>query len=806
LSQDPEAGAGSAGAAWPVVPGYEVLGELGRGGMGVVYKARQAKLQRLVALKMLRAGDCADENALVRFYREAEATGRMRHPNLVQVYEVGSHLGLPYLALELVEGGSLAEHLTGVPLPVRLAVTLTETLARAMHYAHARGIVHRDLKPANVLLQKLECGGPKEVEDAASAGLHATVPRITDFGLAKLLDAEVRLTRSGLVVGTPSYMAPEQVFPGRRPVGPEADVYALGAILYELLSGRPPFVGETPLDTAEQVVHSEPVPPRGLNIKIPRDVETITLKCLSKEPARRYPTAQALADDLQRWLDGKPIQARPVRRVERLWRWCHRNPVVAGMTAAAALFLLAGTTISSYFALKANERAREADEKAAEALASAAEARANLYTGHMILARAAWESGRLGRVLEYLDLYRTPQPGQGDPRRWEWYYQDRLCHMELHTLRGHTGTVLNAIFSPDGTRLASAGLDDGTVRVWDVASGQMLHILPAQTRTGGGMDFSPDGTRLASGCVDGTVKVWDAASGQMLRALQCHPEGVMGVGFRKDGTLISEGDGTVKVWDIASGQELRTFQKYTADVQCSPDGKRFAGAVAGGMVEVRDAGTGQVLLTLRGHTENVISLLWSPDGSRLASLSEAKTVKLWDAVSGQLLHTMKTTSVICVMFSPEGTRLALGCVDGTVKVWDAASVQELRSFQGHLDRVVSVSFSSDGTRLATASSDKTVKLWDVGSDQVVRSLKGDKERIVQLVFSPDGTQLASAGHDGTVRIWDAASNPVLRTFHGHAGWVRSVAFSPEGTRLASASLDKTIRIWDAASGQVLRIL
>jgi serine/threonine protein kinase len=268
-----------------VVPGYEVLGELGRGGMGVVYKARQTGLNRLVALKMLRAWDGASGNASARFYREAEAAGRMRHPNLVQIYEVGTHASLPFLSLEYVEGGSLAEHLTGVPLPIRPAVALMETLARGMHYAHERGIVHRDLKPANVLLAisdqqpALSCAQEGETRPLTADGyVRMAVPKITDFGLAKLLDEDVRLTRTGLIVGTPSYMAPEQVLPGGQPVGPAADVYALGVILYELLSGRPPFVGETPLDTAEQVVHAEPVPLRRLNAK------TIVQKRSTKRP------------------------------------------------------------------------------------------------------------------------------------------------------------------------------------------------------------------------------------------------------------------------------------------------------------------------------------------------------------------------------------------------------------------------------------------------------------------------------------------------------------------------------------------
>jgi serine/threonine protein kinase len=289
----------------PVVPGYEVLGQLGRGGMGVVYKARQAAVNRLVALKMIRAGEGAAAEELARFRREAEAAGRLQHPNLVQIYEVGTHAGLPYLCLEYVDGGSLAERLAGLPQPARSAAALVELLARAMHYAHEHGIVHRDLKPANILLQSILTAEDAEERrekatvalpprSSASSAVKDFTPKISDFGLAKLLHEEDRLTRTGLVLGTPSYMAPEQVFPSFSQIGPSADVYALGAILYELLCGRPPFVGETPLDTAEQVVHAEPVAPRRLNDKIPRDLEIISQKCLAKEPARRYATAQAL--------------------------------------------------------------------------------------------------------------------------------------------------------------------------------------------------------------------------------------------------------------------------------------------------------------------------------------------------------------------------------------------------------------------------------------------------------------------------------------------------------------------------------
>jgi tRNA A-37 threonylcarbamoyl transferase component Bud32 len=320
-------------SALPEVPGYEILRELGRGGMAVVYKARQSKLNRLVALKMILTGAHAGEAELARFRTEAEAIARLQHPNIVQVYEVGEHAGLPYLALELCAGGSLEKKLNGTPLPPREAAELVEKLAQAMHVAHGRGVIHRDLKPANVLL----------AEDGT--------PKVTDFGLAKKLD-EAGQTATGAVMGTPSYMAPEQA--GGKPVGPLADVYALGAILYECLTGRPPFRAATALDTILQVVTDEPAPPSLLAPQVPRDLETICLKCLRKDPTKRYASAQAMADDLRRFQAGEPIAARRVGRLERAWKWAKRRPTTAALLAVsvsaglAAVGIVAGVAILVY--------------------------------------------------------------------------------------------------------------------------------------------------------------------------------------------------------------------------------------------------------------------------------------------------------------------------------------------------------------------------------------------------------------------------------------------------------------------------
>jgi serine/threonine protein kinase len=317
----------------PNVIGYEILGVLGRGGMGVVYQARQLKLKRPVALKMILAGDAASGQERERFRIEAEAVARLQHPHIVQIYEVGEQDGRPFFSLEYVDGGSLAGKLQGSPQPPLAAAKLVESLARAIHAAHQHGVVHRDLKPANVLL--------------TATG----VPKITDFGLAKQLDSDTDHTRTGAILGTPSYMAPEQAAGKMRDVGPAADVYALGAILYEMLTGRPPFRGETPIETIHQVRSDEPVPPTRLQPRLPRDVEVICLKCLEKEPRKRYLAALDLAEDLRRFQEGRPITARPVGTGERGWRWCRRNPGVAALSAAVVLTLLLGTAGASFFAL-----------------------------------------------------------------------------------------------------------------------------------------------------------------------------------------------------------------------------------------------------------------------------------------------------------------------------------------------------------------------------------------------------------------------------------------------------------------------
>jgi WD40 repeat protein len=784
---------------------------------------------------MILHADHAGERERHRFQAEAEAVARLQHPNIVQIYEVGEHRGLPYFSLEFCPGGSLGDKLNGTPLPAQEAARLVETLSQAMQAAHQAHVIHRDLKPANMLL----------TADGT--------PKITDFGLAKKLDVQGQ-THTGAVMGTPSYMAPEQAG-GQKDISPAADVYALGAILYEMLTGRPPFKGASTWDTVQMVIGTEPVAPRQLQPKVPRDLETICLKCLQKQPSRRYTSAATLADDLRRFRAGEPILARPVGPLERGWRWCLRNPMAAGLSAAVVLLLIAvavGSTVGAiYLNLTTNEARRNAEQ-----------ARYNQYVAEINLVQRDYEANNIGQVRELLDAQVPRDRDATDFRNFEWYYWDRMAHRELLTLKGHTRPVLGVSFSPDSRRLVSASYDetiriwdaatgkelqlltfkghkgmvhavsfsadgrrlasasqDQTVRVWDVATGQELLNLKGHTGNVSGVAFSPDGQRLASAGVDQTVRVWDAATGKELLTLKGHKRAVYRLAFSPDGRRLASAsnypelewpDNEVRVWDAATGEELFTLEKRTGtvnDVAFSPDGNRLAVARTDSTVDVYWVRHKRGSLTLKGHTGQVYGVSFSTDSRRLASASWDQTVRVWDPDTGEGLFTLKghTNSVFSLSFSPDGRRLASAGSDQTVRIWDAVTGQEslaLKSDRG----VTGMSLSQDGGRLASASWDKTVRVWDAASGQELLTLKGHTGQVYGVSFSPDGGRLASAGEDKIVRVWDIATKTEMLSFRGHTDLINRVCFSPDGRRLASASQDQTVRVWDANTGKELLTL
>jgi WD40 repeat protein/serine/threonine protein kinase len=768
--------------------GYEIIDVLGRGGMGIVYRARQTKLRRLVALKMIIASDQPNPRQLARFRTEAEAVARLQHPNIIQIHDVGEVEGHPFYSMEYMEGGSLGKRFRNGTRSPRQAAQIVQILAEAMHYAHQNDIIHRDLKPGNILLTRAprsrssddsntpltQSNGSGSVSPTSVTGdivdvSHWTL-KISDFGLAKQLGEDSGQTRTGDLLGTPSYMAPEQIPGGGRNSGPPTDIHALGAILYWALTGRPPFRADTPLETLDQVRSQEPIPPSRLQHRIPIDVETICLKCLQKETSKRYGTAQELAEDLGRFLAGEPIRARPVGRLARAWRWCRRNPILAIWIALFCTSLVAGSAGSLYYAVQANRKAREAEETARR------EERRS-YCLQMMQAHEDYEKQQIKTVLarlEALESKRRHTPSEA--RGFESYYLQRLCNLDLRTMQD-TGHVHAAIFEPLGGKwLASAG--DAGIKIWETATGRQLHALKQHKGPVMMLAASADGRMLASASHDNTVKCWETGTWRLIHNFK-HPSRVANVAFNKDSTLLGSTcvDGVVRVWDTRTGGKIE----------------------------------------LRGHNGFARGIAFSPTGKMLVSTGIDHTIRFWDPLSGKPIRDPITMAAAPhgVAFSPDGEKLAVASNDHTVNLWNLHTWQ-YQLLHGHTDEVSTVSFSPGGAHLVSASGDNTIRTWDVKSGLPLLVLRGHQGiRVESATFSPDGRLIASAG-ENTIKLWDSMSDQAFMTLIGHTayttpGWedatpITEVAYSPNGRRLASSSEDGTIRIWRPDSGETEQVL
>jgi serine/threonine protein kinase/WD40 repeat protein/tetratricopeptide (TPR) repeat protein len=784
------------GTPWadlPAIPGYENLELLGRGGMGVVYKARHAQLKRIVALKMTLAGAHSSREDLQRFRREAEAVARLKHPNIVQIYDIGEHCGLPFISLEYVDGGSLAMQQNGTPLPAPAAAQLVETLARAMEYAHGQGIVHRDLNPANVLLQRANNPDPestektgkrlREKEDgppaplpspssvlSGSRWLASCTPKISDFGLAKHLNQDSRLTETGHVMGTPSYMAPEQVRGVPGAVGPLADVYALGAILYEALVGRPPFQAPTTLEVMNQVAELEPVAPSRFLPGVPHDLEVICLKCLEKDPARRYPSARALADDLRRFLEGVPIQARRVATVERAWRWVKRRPLVAGLLLGVVLALVAGTTISTYFAVKAGQRARDAE-------------------------RAGEEKQR---ALE--DAQKAQR--QSDLRSAELLFRTGLGQCESGAVDRGLFTLLEAWRSAPAEAVAFRRVVRTNLAAWSRQLPVLEQILEHPNRKYILTRFvGPDGKILISWEYQNgrLVMRWDPATGQPLGPPFLAPEGEEVVDVSQDGTLLSTAKGlNCRVRDLSTGQLLGSEFRHRVYDQpawggvalfCEPSALMVSKSETLGEPQrfrhfwrlplPRTIGPVESLATIRleegdtyhvtaaaGEKPVVVVFRQPPDAAPASAPPQAE---FWDMTTGKRLparpmppgrsdpwvswdgRTMVSVS------SPEMWGILVGA-DGAVRRWDTATGQLLGEPWRPRRPAQYSTLAADGQLLVARGQDHRVRLFDLarglqrGGDISTASFP-ERDYAPRVGVSPDGSRVATASPEGEVRLW-----------------------------------------------------
>lgn len=826
-------------SAWPLVRGYELLSVIGTGGMGIVYKARHRDLRRIVAIKTIRNPVLGDDDFLVRFHAEAEAVAQLQHPNIIQIFEIGTleprggeQLPIPFIALECVDGGSLSDR-ANTPQSPQFAAQIVEKLARAAHAAHRLGVIHRDLKPANVLL--------------TSDG----EPKIADFGIAKQLHPERDsagrcVTQAGMVMGTPEYMAPEHAM--GEPPTPAIDVYALGVILYQLLTGRVPFEAASPYETMELARNQEPNPPRRLRPELPRDIDTICLKCLEKTPGRRYASAEALANDLQRFLDRRTIQARRIGPIEKAGRWCKRNPVVAGALASVmVVFLTAFALVSeSYFAAE-HARQEESSQRQAAQEREKAE-RWERYRANIASAANAFEVHSVGGARRALEA--TPE----EHRNWEWqHFQSRLDLAQHVLMAISPDQISNYDISADGRRVVLASNraihvwdtvdrrqlvaidspsdlthvhlspDGGTlsyrktdreVVLYDVAANRVRAVLGGHEKTVQMVAFAADNKRVVSGSHDQNLRVWDVETGNLVRIIETGWLPQANLSFSADAlrmTLTAPDDPSIWVWDVEAGLRVATLavdpeQVIQATHLNDPGDRVFTTATyPSSTLQCWDATTGKRLSVMKGHRNSVTTYAVSPDGLRVATSSRDQTVGLWELATGRPIAMLRghSGSVSHVTFSADGKRLISSAEDHTVRLWSGVTGEALAVLHGHTGDVFQAAYMPDQRTIASISRDGTIRLWDAQAAETDGILGAHSTFVYGVAFHPDGERVASAGWDGAVRIWNATTNkPIAQFDHGQRTIVSSVAFHPKGKILASRARG-SVRLWDVDSGHEL---
>jgi WD40 repeat protein len=754
----PAEGGDDAAAGPKYLGDYELLEEMARGGMGVVFRARQLSLNRLVAVKLILAGELASAASVERFYAEAELAAGLDHPNIVPIYEVGEHAGQHFFSMKLIEGRSLDVAAAEEPLSPQRSAQLMVLLARAVHYAHQHGVLHRDIKPKNILL------------DADGQ------PHLTDFGLAKSLEQEGGLTRTLAVIGTPSYMSPEQAAGETKRLTTAADVYGLGAVLYELLAGAPPFAGASTMETVRLVLEKEPRHPSVLRRSIPRELETICLKCLEKRPASRYGSAEALADDLQRWLEHKPILAHPTTPAQWAIKWARRQPALAALVGFGAVSVTAFVVL--LLVSKAGLRQERDFAVAQQKLVAQEQAitRQNLYAADMYLVQHAMADGYYGLAQRTLEGWRSvgawsveraaaglaspihPSAPAVDLRGFEWRYFWKLSHPEsLFSFGDGSNHIEHLAVSPDGRTLALAARE-GVVELWDLSTRQRIAGPPRHGAPPSEIAFSPDGQLLATGGDDGHLHFWNVRERRVSHDLEAvHPR----FAFCPRGTLLAIGKAgkEVELWDYA-----RLQQRSVLPGSRSP-------------------------------------LAFSSDGKLLATGSTNLVVMQWESDTSQLLKTIASperASQLC--FSPDGRKLA-ACGEG-LWVFDLETSRVIAEPRGHATTVWDVKFSPDGSQLATASWDQTVRVWDTSNWQQKALFIGHGAEVWALDYTPDGSTLISGGHDGKVRAWSAQTlEDADWSSRNRLENASRTFFSPRGQRAIVIGADYQATLLDCATAQ-----
>jgi WD40 repeat protein len=771
---------------------YRVLAELGRGGMGIVLRAYDTQLRRTVALKVLRP-ERADEQARARFVREARAAAGVEHDNVVPVYTVENPGdGPPYLVMQHVAGPTLRQRTEAEKrLDPREAARICRQVAEGLAAAHHAGLIHRDIKPANIL------------RDTGQGRA-----RIMDFGLVRVLEQCTGTTHEGMLLGTPAYMSPEQIGEPDR-IDQRSDVYSLGVTLYESLTGEVPFRGTTQR-VLQQILNDEPAPPRQLNDRVPRDLQTICLKAMAKAPPRRYQTPKELGEDLMRWLNGEPIQARPTSRIEKLRRWCRRNPALAAVSAACSIALIATAVLAIVLAAEQYQAAtklRHEQEQTKATLRDKQRLAAELALDRGL---ALCEQGQIGRGLLWLSRSLEMAADEDVDLRHAILANLRLWSSRfgprLRTVLSHTSGVAAVAFSP-ACKTFLVGGPDGNVRLWETATGRLIWEPRSPWAPVCAVAFAKEGSQVMTAGRDSKVQWWDVATGKPLGEPLVHRAPVRAAAMSPDGhTLLTGGDdGIARLWDVAAGRQLLELRGHENDkavsaVAFSPDGQTLVTGSLDGTAQLWDAASGAQKGTLR-HPEGVLAVAFSPSGQTILTGGSDQTARRWLAAKGEpfaepLPHQ---GAVYSVAFSADGDFILTGSNDRTARLWAVDTGKPLGELV-HQAMGVRVAFSPDGRTILTGGEDGKVRLWDLGAKTAGIALH-HQAAVQDVAFHGDGRWVLTCGKDWTARLWNAADGKELCRFEGHQESIETAALSPDGQTVVTGSKDGTARLWDVATAK-----